>query len=101
MTAISLDQLVKALRENTEAQRAILDEMRRQRSPWVGPDEAAQLLGIEVVQSREHRRRLARLAKEGFLTKVRDGRPPAYWREEVLRLSEDVAAGKVVIISRK
>ena len=97
MTALSLEQLVKALRENTEVQKALLDEMRRQRSPWVGPDEAAQLLGFRLVPSRKHREHVARLAKEGFLTKIRDGRPPAYYREEVLQLSERVAAGQVVI----
>ena len=97
MTALSLEQLVKALRENTEVQKALLDEMRRQRSPWVGPDEAAQLLGFRLVPSRKHREHVARLARQGFLTKVKDGRPPAYYREEVLQLSEKVAAGKVVI----
>ena len=97
MTAVSLDQLVKALRENTAIQRALLEEMRQQRSPWVGPDEAAQLLGLPLVKSRKHRPRVAALVKRGLLTKVRDGRPPSYYREEVLQLSEKVAAGKVVI----
>ena len=97
MTAVSLDQLVKALHENTEVQKALLNEMRRQRSPWVGPDEAAQLLGLRLVKSREHRKRLAALVRRGLLTKIRDGRPPAYYRKEVMALSEKVAAGKVII----
>jgi len=97
MTTISLEQLAKAIRENTEAQRAILEEMRQQRSPWVGPDEAAQLLGLRLVKSRRHRKVLAALVERGLLSKIRDGRPPAYYREEVLQLSEKVAAGKVAI----
>ena len=97
MTAVSLEQLVKALRENTEVQRALLAEMRRERSPWVGPDEAAQLLGLRLVKSRRHRKVVASLVERGLLSKIRDGRPPAYYREEVLQLSEKVAAGKVAI----
>ena len=97
MTAVSLEQLVKALRENTEVQKALLEEMRRQRSPWVGPDEAAQLLGIRLVKSNWHRHRVSKLVERGLLTKIRDGRPPAYYREEVLQLSEKVAAGQVAI----
>ena len=97
MTTVSLEELVKALRENTEVQRALLDEMRHKRSPWVGPDEAAQLLGLRVVKSRKHRLRLSALVRKGLLTKILDGRPPAYYREEVLQLSEKVAAGKVAI----
>lgn len=97
MTAVSIDQLVKALHENTEVQKALLNEMRRQRSPWVGPDEAAQLLGMSLVKSKWHRKRVASLVRRGLLTKIRDGRPPAYYREEVMALSEKVAAGKVII----
>ena len=97
MTTVSLDQLVKALRENTEVQKSLLDEMRRQRSPWVGPDEAAQLLGLRLVKSKWHRHRVSKLVERGMLTKVRDGRPPAYYRAEVLELSEKVAAGQVAI----
>ena len=99
MTTVSLDQLVKALRENTAIQKALLEEMRQQRSPkkWVGPDEAATILGLNIVKSRKHRLRVSALVRRGLLTKVRDGRPPAYYREEVLQLSEKVAAGKVAI----
>lgn len=97
MNAVSLESLVKALCENTKAQKALLEEMRGQRSPWVGPDEAAQLLGLPLVKSRWHRHRVATLVKRGLLKKVQAGRPPSYFRKEVLQLSEKVAEGKVII----
>lgn len=97
MTVENLDKLIKALHENTKVQKALLDEMRGQRSPWVGPDEAAQLLGLPLVKSKWHRHRVATLVKQGLLKKVRTGRPPAYCRAEVLQLSEKVAAGRVAI----
>lgn len=99
MTTASMEQLIEAIRENTKVQRKLLDAMETQKvhSPWVGPEEAARILGLPLSKSQKHRRRLVALVRRGVLTKVRDGRPPAYYREEVMALSEKVAAGRVVI----
>lgn len=93
----NIQQLIEIIRDNTAVLKGYLENSRKTSSPWVGPDEAAKILGLRVTKSRSHRPRVAALVRKGLLTKIRDGRPPAYWREEVVELAEKVAAGKVAI----
>ena len=76
-------------------------EARETRSDWVDPDEAATILGIQLQKSGNHRRRVRWLAEKGFLVKYRPGKPPAYWREELEKVSAKIARGEIAYIGQK
>lgn len=96
----ALVEMTRAINANSRAVQRLLAHLEKQASPWVDPDEAAQLLGIPHSASNNHRRKVACLAKKGFIPGFREGRPYQYWREDVLALAPRIANGDVIIPSR-
>lgn len=92
-----MERLINAIQENTASTNEMITLLKKERQPWISPEEAARLLGLPVTTSRSHRRRLARAVKLGKLVKVRDGRPPAYFREEILEFAKKIECGDVYI----
>lgn len=88
--------LLEELRANTAAVNRLVEAQQRERqaSPWLDPEETAALLGFPT-DTRTYLRKLARLVDRGFLTKVQEGRPRRYWREEVQEVAQRIAAGKI------
>lgn len=68
-------------------------------SPWIGPDEAAELLGFNITKSGSHRVRITWLCRQGFITKFRSSRPRRYDRADVLQCAEKLRNGKIHIPS--
>lgn len=100
-----MQDLMNKVEKNTEVLQEIgillkrfleAEETRRLQSDWMDPEEAAQTLNLTVNQSRTHRRRLRRAA-DRYGIRVRDTRPPAYWREDILALSLKIRDGRAVI----
>ena len=92
-----MERLIVAIQENTASTNEMITLLKKERQPWIGPEEAARLLGLPITTSRSHRRRLARAVKAGMLVKIRDGRPPAYFREEILEFAKKIERGDVYI----
>ncbi len=90
-------ELIAALERNTNAQLEFIQAMNRSQSEWLSPEDTAQMLGIPLTKSRSHRVRVANLVRRGLLNKVRVGRPPYYWKEEVQQLSMKIRDGKAVV----
>lgn len=97
-----MEELLQAIQENTRVVSRLvhLMEARETRSNWVDPDEAATILGIQLQKSGNHRRRVRWLAEKGFLVKYRPGKPPAYWREELEKVSAKIARGEIAYIGQ-
>lgn len=103
MNSLSKDLIqsfTQALEANQRVMNQLLNRLDKQDTPWVDPDESARLLGIPLSKSRNHRRKVAYLAKQGFIPRFRQGRPSYYWREDLLKLQPKIANGEVVIPSR-
>ena len=93
-----LNQLIKLQEKHHEAVLALIDAS-RQPSAWIGPDEAAELLGFNITKSGSHRTRITWLCKQGFITKFRSSRPRRYDRADVLQCAEKLRNGKIHIPS--
>lgn len=86
-----MKQLIVALDRNTEA-------MSWQNKFWLTPEEAAEILGIPVFRkSYSHTVKLKNLRRRGKITQFRPGKPIMYWRDEIIKLSHDIAAGKLAV----
>lgn len=88
--------LAQAIIRHTEVMEEYIKIERQKRRPWCDPEEAAEILGINITVSRKHRRKLSAMIDRGLITKFRDGRPPMYWKKELQQLSVRRAEGKVV-----
>lgn len=97
MNAKELQQFTKAIQESTEAFKEAVETLRRERSPWANPEDAADLLGIPRTKGKFHRRRLARLVDRGILKKVRAGKTPYYWKDELRAVALKVAEGDICV----
>jgi hypothetical protein len=97
MNLDEITELQKAIHENTKAFREMAEAIRRERSPWADPEEAADLLGIPRTKGKYHRRRLARLVDAGILNKVRTGKTPFYWKEELRKIAHRIAVGEITV----
>lgn len=97
-----LAQLKKTLDKNTQAVTDLTNFLRVQQAQeldWCSGDEAAKLLGMKLTKSGTHRRRVAWLAKQGFIPRFRAGNPYMYWRDDVKVLSPKIASGEVILPS--
>ena len=94
-----LTELTEAIRQNTEINRALLLELRRDRATWLGPDEACERLGFGVTKSGKHRARLTWLRQKGFLRTFGSHRPYSYCAKEVDEVAAKMRAGRLVIPS--
>jgi len=90
-------ELIAALNRNTDAYLRYIESVDELQSDWISPERTAQLLGIPITPSKTHRVRVANAFRRGQLTKQRAGRPPYYWKEEVLQLSLKIRDGKAVV----
>jgi len=97
MDATMMQDLISAIERNTAANNELISLLKRERQPWISPEEAARLLGLPLTKSRSHRRRLSRAVDRGQLTEVRAGRPPSYYREEILEAAEKIRRGEMII----
>ena len=96
----AIADFTKALEANNRVMNKLLNHLEKQATPWVDPDEAAQLLGLPISKSGNHRRKVAYLAKHGFIKRYRSGRPYQYWRDDVVALQPKIANGEVLLPSR-
>ncbi|WP_282783230.1 hypothetical protein [Phaeodactylibacter xiamenensis] len=92
-----MEQNVKAMDRYAEVFDRLFQKMQQQASPWCSPEEAADLLGIQKTKSGNHRRRLSRAVERGLIKKVRSGKEPRYWREEMRALATKLAQDEIVI----
>ena len=90
-----LQQLTEALQRHTQVMEQYIRIEREKMSPWCDPEQAAAILGIQRSASRKHRRKLSAMVDRGLITKFRDGRPPQYWKEELIKLAAQRADGKI------
>lgn len=96
---------MRKLIDMQERQTQLLEEMLQQQregikpKTWLTPEEAAEILGLQVTPSRSHRPRLAWLVRQGFITKYRKGNPPAYDRNDIEQLADKIRNGKVYVPS--
>jgi hypothetical protein len=88
--------LAQAIIRHTEVMEEYIKIERQKRRPWCDPEEAAEILGLNISASRKHRRKLSAMVDRGLIKKFRDGRPPMYWKEELQQLAVRRAEGKVV-----
>lgn len=56
-------------------------------------EEVVELLGIPRTKGEFHHRRLSRLVERGILKKVRVGKTPYYWKDELRAVASKVAEG--------
>lgn len=78
----AIRDLAEALSEHSQAMRAHIAAL--QPGDWLGPEEAADLLGIRT-KGTYHRRRLKEMADRGLIVR-QDGRPPKYSRQSLLEV---------------
>lgn len=88
--------LAEAIMRHTEVMEEYIRIERQKRRPWCDPEEAAEILGLNISPSRKHRRKLSAMVDCGLITKFRDGRPPMYWKAELQQLAARRAEGKIV-----
>lgn len=93
-----MDKLIAAIEENTAVMRELLklETARQQQTDWMQSDAAAQLLGLNLTASNHHRRRLNAAAKRHGI-RMRNTRPPSYWREDIYELHRKILEGKAMI----
>ncbi|WP_425420899.1 hypothetical protein [Phaeodactylibacter xiamenensis] len=92
-----MEQTVKAMDRQAKVFDQLFHKMQQQSSPWCSPEEAAGLLGIERTKSGNHRRRLSRAVRLGLIEKVRPGKQPYYWRQEIREVAMKLAQDEIVI----
>ncbi len=98
-----LEELLEKQNQLLERNNLLLEEVRAslqtQNVPqeWIDPEGAAKIVGLRITKSNNHRRRLARAAEKGFITKFRPGKPPSYYVPELLQLSARIRAHQVYI----
>ena len=97
----ALQPLLDHIREQTTALNRLADAMERERnaSPWISAEEAAPLLGLST-GNKNYARRISWLGRQGFLTRVKDGKPRLYWRDEVVKVAAKVATGDIAYIGQ-
>lgn len=93
-----LNQLISLQTKHHEAVLALVDAS-RQPSSWIGPDEAAEILGFNITRSGSHRVRISWLCRQGFITKFQATRPRRYDRADVQACAEKLRNGKIHIPS--
>lgn len=91
-----IQRLLSALERNSDVMERFITAIQVQQAEWVDPDQAAAMLGFPLTPSRTHRRRVASLVERGHLTKVRHGRPPYYWKAEVLQVAAKIRDAKII-----
>lgn len=93
-----MDQLIAAIEKNTAVMERLLEieEAKLTQSDWMTPEEAARELGLNITKSNYHRRRLNEGAKRHGV-RIRNTRPPAYWREDIYTLSRKIRDGRAVV----
>lgn len=103
---ISFDELIlkrmNILIEMQSKQYNLLQEFvknHRQPSTWIGPDEAAEILGFNITRSGSHRTRITWLCRQGFITKFQATRPRRYDRADVQACAEKLRNGRIHIPS--
>ena len=92
-----MEQTVKVMDRQVKFFDELFHKMQQQSSPWCSPEEAADLLGIQKTKSGNHRRRLSRAVERGLIKKVRSGKEPRYWRQEIKELAVKLAQNEIVI----
>lgn len=97
MDTTEIIKLREAIDRNTRAFNSMVENLNRQASPWCSPEEAADILGIQKTKSGNHRRRLSRAVRLGLIEKVRPGKQPCYWRQEIRELAVKLAQNEIVI----
>lgn len=97
----AMQPLLDYLQAQTAAINRLADAIERDRngSPWISAEEAAPLLGLST-GSKNYARRISWLVRQGFLQKVKDGKPRLYWRDEVVKVAAKVAAGDIAYIGQ-
>lgn len=94
-------KLLKAIAQKLDRQNKLMERwlktIEQQNSEWCEPDEACRVLGIRIVASNNHRRKLKDLKRRGKITKYREGNPNLYYRPELNKLSREKLEGKLVI----
>ena len=95
MDAQLIKDLITAIQENTAKSSELITLMKREQQPWIGPDEAASLLGFPHTTSGSHRRRVIDAMKRHRPKGVRFGRPNTYYRAAVMDLAKEKALGRV------
>lgn len=65
--------------------------------PFIKPEEAAKILGLNITKSNTHTRRLAWYRNNGFLTLFQGSRPIHYSRSQVMALAKKIERGEAPI----
>ncbi|MEM9929468.1 MAG: hypothetical protein AAF840_06600 [Bacteroidota bacterium] len=73
------------------------EERNKPEAEYLLPDEAAQLVGINVTKSGHHRTRLTRVYKRGLLPRTIYAKPCRYHRKDILQLREKIVRGEAYI----
>lgn len=90
-------EYLQALKDNTAAVNRLITliETKENPSPWVDPEEAAKILGLNITARKEHRKRINLFINRGLIKIFVPGKPPRYSRAELTRLAESVAKGEL------
>lgn len=87
--------ILQALERNTAAVHKLIAimEAKENPSPWVDPEEAAKILGLNITARKEHRKRINLFINKGLIKTFIPGKPYRYSRRELTQLAEAVAKG--------
>lgn len=91
----AMERLAEALEANTATMQQYLAAEQQRLQPWADADEAARLLGLSVSKSRKHVTTLSAMIRRGQITQFRGTKKLFFWKEELRRLAEKRAAGRV------
>ena len=69
-----MERLIAAIQENTARSSELITLLKKERKPWMSPEEAAEYLMLPMTDSRNYRRRLSRVMDNGtYLSNTRVG----------------------------